>query len=141
MDIKEAVGVKGCYTDLKTGEELSFEEFYGRVITFLGGAAAVEKYLPTSLENIREKFKEDRNLNNISLWDWDVAAGFSYKPLRNGIRVYKPTGHGLWGLLRKYGITWMSCAQGVCILKEAARILLEGEVCTGNVAESMGSDR
>lgn len=126
MNIEEAVGVKN-YTDIKTGEELSFEEFYGRVIDHLGGAEAVKPYLPAPLDEIREKLKRDPHLNNIPLRSWDAAAGFSYETLRNGIRAYKPTGLGFWGLLRMHGITSMSCAQGVSILKEAAHILLKEE--------------
>ena len=126
MNIGEAIGVKD-YVDIKTGEELSYKEFYCRAIDYLGGAKAVEPYLPAPLDKICEKLKSDPNLNNIPLWSWDAAAGFLCKPLRSGTQACKPTGCGLWKLLREHGITPMSCAQGVSILKEAAHILLKEE--------------
>ena len=46
MNIKEAIGVVNYDKDAVTGEEVSFEEQYNRLIDFLGGTNAVMKYVP-----------------------------------------------------------------------------------------------
>lgn len=128
MTLKEAVGVTSCHVDIKTGKELPHDEFYGRVVELLGGAEKVGEYIPVPLDEIREKVEKDRNLNNIPLNVWNGAAGFTREvPLngpQRGTPVLKPTGYGLWTLLQAHGINTMSPAQGVCILKYAARALV-----------------
>lgn len=130
MTLDEATGIKS-ERDVKTGRALSQEEIFGRYIELLGGLDVVSGYIPFSLDVLREKYAEDKNLNNTPINAWDVAAGFRTGP---GWNVYRQcyccqrVGGGLWVLYRQHGITSASCADGVCILKEAARRLIEREV-------------
>jgi Lar family restriction alleviation protein len=116
----EAIGVKMGNIDTETGAELSHYEVYGRAIELLGGLDAVKPYIPFSIPFLRERYKEDYHFNNTQIAAWDYAAGF--EPYKEDV---KPTGKGLWALYRKAGIDCVSCSEGVCILKEAARRLIE----------------
>lgn len=126
MTLNEAIGVKMANIDIRTGEELTHSEVYARAIDFLGGLDAVARFIPFPVEIIREKLKTDSDLNNTPIRAWDVAAGFQCGVLGNSHRMQydcRPTGGGLWYLYRQHGITGASCADGVCVLKEAARLL------------------
>ena len=122
MTIQEAIGVKMVDIDAKTGEKLSHSEMYGRAIEYLGGLDVVARYIPFPMDTIRKKLKSDPYLNNTSMKAWDAASGF----VCDGIDC-RPTGGGLWPLYRKHGITCARNSEGVCILKEAARRLVERE--------------
>ena len=122
MTIQEAIGVKCCDIDAKTGERLSHSDIYGRAVEFLGGLDEVARFIPFPMETIREKLKSDPHLNNTDMSRWDWASGF----VCDGIDC-RPTGRGLWALYRKHGINCASNSEGVCILKEAARRLAERE--------------
>ena len=113
----EAINIHCANIDRTTGEKLTHEEIYTRAIELLGGLDAVIPYIPFSLEEIQEAIKEDEHLNNLSMKKWDRASGFISDRQSNVIFV----GGGLWNLYRKAGINAASCAQGVCVLKEAAR--------------------
>lgn len=121
MTFDEAIGVKQG-RDIKTGEELSYSEKYGRAIEVLGGLDAVARYIPFSLEILREKIKDDAWLNNTSIKEWNSASGFICPP-----GDCKFVGGGIVPLYTKHGITSFSNADGVCLLKEAARRLVERE--------------
>lgn len=126
MTLNEALGVNDFNIDKKTGEEISLEEYCQRAIDFLGGLDAVGEYVPFPIETIRERVKEDPYLNNLPLRAWDEAAGYVCGAFGNAWRQEyscRPSGGGLWKLYAKHGITPVSCADGVCILKEAARLL------------------
>ena len=130
MTLYEAIGVHKVDIDVKTGEKLSHSEIYGRMIEFLGGLDEVARFIPFPLETIRKKLKDDPHLNNTSMRRWDEAAGFQCGVFGNrhrGQAECRPTGDGLWNLYRQHGITGASCAEGVCILKEAARRLVARE--------------
>lgn len=120
MTIKEAIGVHKCDIDIKTGEQLTHSEIYSRAIEYLGGLDSVARYVPFSVDVLREKLKEDHNLNNTPLRAWDMAAGF----VQDGSKC-NPSNGGLWHLYHKHGITCASACDGVCILKEAAQRLVE----------------
>lgn len=122
MTIKEAIGVHKCNIDVKTGEELTHSEIYGRAIEYLGGLDIVVRFVPFPVEVLRKKLKEDIYLNNTPMRAWDTAAGF----IRSRLDC-KPYNGGIWYLYRQHGITCASCSDGVCILKEAARRLVERE--------------
>jgi len=131
MDIKKAIGIKCCDIDVKTGETLTHSEIYGRAIELLGGLNVVARFVPFPVNVLRERLKEDPDLNNTPLSMWDRAAGFS------GINYqgYAPQSID-GGIRRSYlqqGIT-ISNAEGVCILKEAARRLVEKTITTDNVS-------
>ena len=122
MTIKEAIGVKCCDIDAKTGERLSHSDIYGRAIEFLGGLDEVARFIPFPMETIRKKMKSDPNLNNTDMSRWDLASGFM---CRGG--DCRLVGGGIWALYRKHGINCASNSEGVSILKEAARRLVERE--------------
>ena len=120
MTISEATGIHQCNIDKATGKELSHRERYTRYIDYLGGMDAVKPYVPFELDYLAQKYHEDPLLNNTSISIWDNAAGFRCFRL-DAILTYD----GLWNLYRQHGIDTASCATGVCILKEAARMLIE----------------
>mgnify|MGYP000898839919 FL=1 len=124
MTLNEATGIHRCNVDKTTGRELSHRERYTRYIDYLGGLDAVKPYIPFELDYLAPKYHEDPLLNNTSILIWDNAAGF-----RCFMFDAIPTYGGLWNLYCQHGIDTVSCATGVCILKEAARMLIErGEV-------------
>lgn len=130
MTLKEAIGVHRCDIDVETGEKLEHSEIYGRAIDRLGGLDAVAPYIPFPVDVIRKALKTDPYLNNTPIRAWDVAAGFRCGVFGNAHRQHyesRPTGLGLWYLCRMHGITSMSAAEGVCVLKEAARRLAARE--------------
>lgn len=70
------------------------------------------------------------DLNNTPIRQWDLAAGFQCGVFGNAHRAQfecRPTGYGLWCLCREHGVKSMSCSEGVCVLKEAARRLVARE--------------
>ena len=128
MTLNEAIGIKYEMRDVKTGEEVSISERCRRAIEFLGGLDEVAKLIPFPVETLREKLKEDPLLNNTSMSAWDKAAGFKCgtgaNSWRQEYRCLLERG-GIWELYEKHGVMAASCADGVCLLKEAARMLVE----------------
>lgn len=120
MTLKEAIGVKNANIDVKTGRKLEHSEIYGRAIDLLGGVDAVWQYVPFSLEEIKAALPKDKHLNNLSMREWDMASGF----ICRGADC-RPVGGGIWALYRKAGINCASNSDGVCILKECARLMAE----------------
>lgn len=126
----EAIGVHQGDIDIETGMRLTHSDIYGRAIDLLGGLDAVAQYVPFPLDVIRKALKTDPHLNNTPIRWWDVAAGFQCGVFGNAHRGQfecRPTGGGLWYLCRIHDVTSMSCADGVCVLKEAARRLAARE--------------
>lgn len=121
MTLHEAIGVR-VDTDIKTGEKLTHSEIYGRAIEFLGGLDAVARFVPFPVETLREKLKSDPHLNNTAMSRWDAASGF----VCSGVHC-KFVGGGIWSLYLRHGIDAASNSDGVCVLKEAARRLVERE--------------
>ncbi len=122
MTLHEAIGVKNCDIDTITGEKLTHSEVYGRAIELLGGLDVVARYVPFPVEVLREKFKDDPAFNNTPIRAWDRASGFVC-----GVSECRLIGDGIWDLYRKHGINCASSSDGVCVLKEAARRLVEKE--------------
>lgn len=122
MTLQDAIGVRMANIDKRTGETLTHSEVYGRAIDYLGGLDEVARFIPFPLEALREKLKGDPHLNNTAMSWWDAASGFV---CRGG--DCKLVGGGIWELYLKHGVTSASNADGVCILKEAARRLVERE--------------
>lgn len=112
----EAINIKMADIDRDTGEKLSHEEVYTRAINVLGGLDEVLKYVPFTLEELTKAYQKDPHFNNLSMKKWDEASGF----ICRGSSCI-PTKTGIWNLYLSHGINCISCAQGVCILKEAAR--------------------
>ena len=65
-------------------------------------------YLPCDEETLRRKYKQDKDLNNIPLKEWDTQAYF------------------IGFLLKNRGVYSYSLSQRVSVLKEVARMLCEG---------------
>lgn len=120
MTLEQACGIVYNTIDKRTGRELDHREIYVRYIDYLGGLDKVKPYIPFELDYLAPKYREDPLLNNTSILIWDNAAGF---------RCFRldaiPTYGGLWNLYCQHGIDTVSCATGVCVLKEAARMLIE----------------
>lgn len=122
MTLHEAIGVKCCDIDVKSGEKLTHSEIYGRAIELLGGLDVVARLIPFPVDVLRKKLKEDPYLNNTPMSAWDRASGF----VCSGIDC-RYIGGGIWELYRRHGINTASNSDGVCVLKEAARRLVERE--------------
>lgn len=123
MTFSEAINIKNANIDTNTGEVVSHKEIYTRAINLCGGLDAVIPLIPFSLSQIKEALKTDEHLNNLSMDRWDRASGF--KSGRQGSMTF--IGGGVWHLYHKVEIHAASCAQGVCLLKEAARQWAERE--------------
>ncbi len=120
MMLSEACGIYGCNIDRVTGKRITHREKMARFIKYLGGLDAVKSYIPFEIKYLIPKYKKDIHFNNTSIKIWREAAGFHCV----GPDAI-PTYHGIWNLYRQHGINEASCATGVCILKEAARMLIE----------------
>lgn len=130
MTFNEFVGIKdvpdGDYVDIETGEPVSHSEKYRRAIVKLDGLNVIKAFIPFSIAEIKAALeKGDKYLNTLRLCSWDRAAGYqSYCNLCENIS------HGQWGIQRlmcDHHLTTYSCAEIVCLLKEAARWLAEEE--------------
>lgn len=124
MDLRRFANVDAFLRDLDTGKEIKWEEYMRRIIDKLG-LRNIERYLPYTINHLKEKLKEDVNLNNTYLEHWETCAGMVRSINRKTkILEYIPSYNGLSALFVRNGITCFSCSDGVCVLKEAARILV-----------------
>lgn len=130
MDFKTAIRVHKCDIDMDTGERLSHSEIYGRMIDKLGGADAVWKCVPFTLEEIQEAIKTDKNLNNLPMSAWDAAGGWFPYIARGGHQDFRAIWSPLRGLLLGNGITCFSPSECVCLLKECARRKVASQIKT-----------
>lgn len=129
MNLKQFANVDSLYRDLETGYEIPWRNYMRRVIDKLG-IENIKRYLPFDINFLKEKFQEDIHFNNTPMQAWDYAAGFMpYIDNKTKKKMYKQTGTSfdLGGLFIKNGITCFSPSDGVCVLKETARIICEGE--------------
>ena len=125
MTLKEFANVDSFYRDLNTKREIPWREYIRRVIDKLG-IDNIKPYIPYDIEYLRERIKHDIHLNNTEMERWNVAAGFmSVIDKKAGSQYYKPIPYGVSYLFLSKGITTFSPADGVCVLKETARILCE----------------
>ena len=121
MTLKEFANVDSLYRDLDTGKEVPYKDYMARVIEKLG-IENIAPYIPYRLDYLEEKLKEDIHFNNTSMSNWDRAAGFIEKGAR-----FIAMHDGITNLFRRNRITSYSCSEGVCVLKEAARMLCKRE--------------
>jgi hypothetical protein len=122
MNINERIGLNWQQVDIATGEKLTHREKYKRIIDVLG-YEDVKRCIPFTLDEIRKALKKDENLNNLTLKRWDAAAGFSC-PRGECYLIHSQ----LTNLYRKAGINAFSCSDGVCILKECAKLWAEEDL-------------
>lgn len=94
-------------------------EKYTKIVKALG-EREVYDCLPFDKKEISKAIKTDHALNNLPLKRWDIATGFYPKAGQ-----YEIIGSRLMSLMKaKYGVTSFVWAENVCILKEAARMLV-----------------
>ena len=125
MNLKEFANVDVYYKDLDTGQDVPWEDYMHRVIEKLG-LHNIKPYIPYDLKYLKEKLKTDVHFNNTSLSAWDGATGFIPYKTKTGVQQYAPSHYsGVSSLFVRNGITSFSVSDGVCVLKEAARVLIK----------------
>ena len=127
MTLKAFAGVDSFYRDFETEREISHTEYMRRIIDGLG-LENVARYIPFDIDYLKEKLKKDKNFNDTEMQAWDVAAGFIPQINRKTHTLeYNHSHSGLAYLFINNRITCFSVSEGVCVLKEAAKILCERE--------------
>ena len=118
MDLREFTGM----SDL----DGNFDNFYRTAVNKLGGPERLKHYIPFDMATLRKSHQEDKHFNTAltPMKKWDMATGIQVRQ-DQCFREATATGGGIWPMLNRHGITWMSQSQGVCILKTAARMLVE----------------
>lgn len=97
---------------------------YQRAVERFGGIEAIKPLIPYSTKQVKEALTNgDEYLNTLPIERWDMASGFICKNA-DCIPVWSMP---IWRLYRINGINAVSNTQGVCLLKEAARMLAEME--------------
>lgn len=120
MTFKEALCIP---SDLNSSRE-EYRDEYKMIIEALG-YEEVKRCIPFTIEKLKEAYKEDDFFNNLPLKKWDKAAG--YDTGWHGEMV-NFVGSELTKLYReKLRVDIFSCAEGVCILKNCAKMWVEEE--------------
>ena len=127
MTLKAFAGVDSFYRDIETEMEISHTEYMHRIIDKLG-LENIARYIPFDIDYLKEKLKKDKNFSDTEIQAWDVAAGFIPQINRKTHTLeYNHSHSGLAYLFINNRITCFSVSEGVCVLKEAAKILCERE--------------
>lgn len=106
VSVKQFVGID-AHNKTADGQVMSHNEIYGKVVNAIGFENC-KQLIPVSREEIVLAYKQgDEHFNTISLNKWDAMFPFVK---REAIRA---------------GITSLSISEGVCILKQAARMWAE----------------
>lgn len=127
MTLKAFAGVDSFYRDFETEREISHTEYMHRIIDGLG-IENIARYIPFDIDYLKEKFKRDKHFNNTVIQAWDIAAGFiPWINRKTHTLEYNQSYRGLACLFINNRITCFSVSEGVCVLKEAAKILCERE--------------
>lgn len=125
MTIREFLNLDSYDKDRTTGEELTHEQKYDKLIDLLGRDSVIA-CVPFTAEQIKREIKKDRYLNTLSMKKWDMAGGFivttNYKTGTQDIRHFRSQ---LSDIFVAHGINSWSPADGVCTLKEAARLMVQ----------------
>ena len=122
MTFSEFIGIKCVDLDIETGEKMEHRAIYQRAVERFGGLKAIKPLIPFSLEQIKKALESgDEYLNTLPTREWDSASGFYCKGANCTPQFRKP----IWNLYWRHGVTSASNAQGVCLLKEAARMWAE----------------
>ena len=119
MNINELAGVHNANIDNVTGKEISHEEKYQRVISKLG-YEELKHCVPFTLEQIQKALPLDKHLNNLALIKWDAVSGV-WVDNQSGRRGVQEYAH-IVKIYKRAGVTSFSQSDGVCILKETARL-------------------
>lgn len=127
MTLKAFAGVNSFYRDIEIEREISHTEYMHRIIDKLG-LENIARYIPFDIDYLKEKLKKDKNFSNTEIQAWEVAAGFIPQINRKTQAIeYNLSHSGLAYLFINNRITCFSVYEGVCVLKEAAKILCERE--------------
>jgi hypothetical protein len=123
MTIREYLKVDSFDRDLETGKALEHEEKYQKIINAIG-KEKVFSCVPFSVEQI--KHSRDPHLNDLSMKKWDFAAGYSWVNNRKmGTQDIIRYPSRLKDLLSGIGIDCFSNSDCVCILKQAAHMMIK----------------
>lgn len=106
MNIKDFAGVNNLF-EKPNGEKMSHQELYTKVVKGIG-LEVCEKYIPVSIEKLRDALQVDPHLNTIELKKWDNAVNRAF---RHTFRLIK--------------VDTISQSEAVCTLKQAARMLVD----------------
>lgn len=120
MTLKDCAGVDSFNRDIETGETLSHEEVYGRLIRRLG-EAEIWRFVPYDIDVLCDKFRTDRHFNNTPMRTWDFAAGFETCLDKYGAENVRWLHSGLSLWLVHHGINTFSPSQCVSLLKQCAK--------------------
>ena len=102
---------------------MEHRDYYQKVINFLG-YNKVKECVPFNLEEIKEALPKDKHLNNLPMKKWDWASGFNVWTTK-WEEIVRPTYSPLRRVMKEKGINCYSNCEGVCILKECARMMVE----------------
>jgi len=97
-----------------------FKQKYSMIIEALG-YEDVKQCVPFSIDELKKAYESDVHFNNLPLRKWDSAAGYTGGPARC-IRVGSRLTRLYW---ERCKVNTYSCSDGVCILKECARMWVE----------------
>lgn len=86
------------------------------------GYEAVKRCIPFTVEQLKATYKNNEQFNNLSLREWDLAAGFTTGWQGKCNLVRSRLTNLYW---EKCKVDTFSCADGVCILKCCARMWVE----------------
>lgn len=115
MNIKTYLNIDANNQD-EQGRVMSHEAIYTKIVTDIG-LAKLLPHIPATRDEIISALQTDEYLNNIPIRKWDSRK----------LHVFK--------LMRNIGITSISLAQAVCVLKQAARMSVANQMATQHVAQ------
>ena len=93
----------------QNGISTDFESKYQFICRKIG-LDRIKKFLPREMWELKLAYKKDEHFNNIPIKEWNIASHWV-------VRI----------LVDELGITFLSLAEQVCIMKMAARMLINGE--------------
>lgn len=117
MNFKEYLGLDAFDKD-RNGKQWTHEEIYTSIVNSLG-FEDVKACIPFTEDEIIKALHKDEHLNNLPLNKWDKASGFECIDM-NCIYISSK----LTMLYRKIGINSFSNSDGVCILKQCAKMMV-----------------
>ncbi len=123
MDLRELTGL----SDLD-----DFKLFYRTAVNKMGGPERFRTYIPFTIETLRQSYEKDPHFNTslTPIRVWDSATGIKV-PVGQTTLPPIAIGGGIWPLLSAHGITSIAQSQAVCLLKTAAKMLLEAKTAPG----------
>ena len=113
------------YPNMTESEYLNLphDEKYQTIIKALD-YESVKKCIPFSLEELKTAYETNKSFNNLDMRKWDYAAGYTGGPSRCDF-----VGNTITGLYHNIGVDCFSCSEGICILKQCAKMwIAETEV-------------